>query len=121
MLAFSVVILSVSALFAVIAVLASLGFGGRMLPGYNFHARGKEAVKWERKLLANVAYLLWSFSVVLASVGVAAFFLDLKQSFHVVILCVLGAVFVIVGIIWALYLSGGILKTAAKNAKELSE
>ncbi|MBQ9481446.1 MAG: hypothetical protein IJU84_04710 [Clostridia bacterium] len=121
MLVLAVVLLALSAVFAIGAALASLGVGGRILPGYRFRARGAEAKKWERKLLSTVACFLWSVAVFLSAAGVAVFFLDLKTPLHILILCVLGGFFIIVTVLWAIFLSGGSVKDAAKKAKELSD
>ena len=121
MLVLAIIFLCVSAVFAVLAVIAFAGRGRRILPGYRFRARGKEAVLWERKLLTNVAYLLWTVAVFFSAAGVTVYFLDLKNTLHIAILCVLGAVFAAVAVIWIKYLASGVLKDAAMKAKELSE
>lgn len=104
-----------AAVFVVLAVCAAFKIGTRVLPGYRFKAKGKEAAFWEAKLMRTVARLLWTCAVLSAFVGVLVFFAEWK----LIILGVIAIAAVVA--IWADSIAKGNLREAARKAKELSE
>ena len=115
MLELAITLIIISGVIALVACVPALGFGGRILPGYAFKARGDEAVKNERYTLRTVASVLYTAAVFVCAAGVLAYFKN------VVALCVLGGIFVVVVVFWVLYFRTGKFKAALKAAKELTE
>ena len=67
-----------SAVVALIALIPALGFGGKILPGYCFKAKGKPARKQELYLLRTVALLIYTVAILLSAYGVVVYFYDAK-------------------------------------------
>jgi len=104
-----------SAVFALIATVPALGFGGKILPGYAFKAKGEEARKSELFVLRSVALLIYSFAIFLSAYGVVAYFYDTT-----LLWILIGANLLVVAF-WVWFFLSGKMKKAIKTAKELSE
>lgn len=115
MLQVAVVLIVLSGVIAILAGVFSLGFGGRILPGYTFKAKGCDAVKEEKYALRTVGYLLYNLAVFVCATGVLVYFKN------TVAFCVLGGLFIIAVVFWALYFRTGKFASALKKAKELTE
>ena len=74
MLELAITLIIISGVIALVACVPALGFGGRILPGYAFKARGDEAVKNERYALRTVASVLYTAAVFVCAAGVLAYF-----------------------------------------------
>ncbi|MBR2969361.1 MAG: hypothetical protein IKC36_05910 [Clostridia bacterium] len=106
-----------SAVVALIALVPALGFGGRLVPGYAFKAKGKKAREQELFLLRRIAMMIYSLAVLLSGAGVTVYFGKDSRELVIIYCCLAAAIIAF----WAVYILIGKLKKAAVAAKELSE